>query len=451
MRKFFVSVGLIAAGTASLQAAYAPDWDSTSASMWSLSGTLRGFYDDNYNTAPAGPSKRGSFGFEVSPAFSLNVPLQQTEFGLRYTYGLYYYQDRKTLGENPVDQTHQFDLWVDHVFTERWQVKVQDSFVVGQEPELIDRNTSVTTRIEGNNISNMGSLTLNTIWTRLFSTVLGYQNTFYDYENSGAVVNGFTFPSTPPVFVATSVNASLAGLLNRIEQSVWLDLQWQVRPETMVLVGGNFGLVNYTGNEPVATAFPSANIIYFSDSRNSRSYIGYLGFRHAFLPNLSMNAQGGFQYTVNYNDPLSLPSLAPYAVMSATYTYAHGGYAQIGFTESQSATDEITPDAKGRITQSQESSTVYASINHQLTSKLLGSVIGRWQHAVYNGGLYNNQASDYYSLGVNLSYSFNRHFSVEAGYNFDDVVSQAVGNSVSQISGNGYTRNRIYLGVSAAY
>ena len=187
MKKFFVSVGLIAAGTASLQAAYAPDWNSTSASMWSVSGTLRGFYDDNYETAPSG-AKIGSFGFEVSPQISLNVPLQQTELGMRYIYGLYYYQKRENRGENPIDQTHQFDLWVDHAFTERWQARVQDSFVIGQEPELIDPNTSVTSRVNGNNIRNTGTLTLHTDWTRLFSTELGYQNSFYDYENSGGNV-----------------------------------------------------------------------------------------------------------------------------------------------------------------------------------------------------------------------------------------------------------------------
>jgi hypothetical protein len=437
MKKFFVSVGLIAAGTASLQAAYAPDWSSTSASMWSVSGTLRGFYDDNYETASSG-AKIGSFGLEVSPQLELNVPLQQTELGMRYIYGLYYYQRREDLGENPIDQTHQFDFWMDHAFTERWQARVQDSFVVGQEPELIDPNTSVTSRTEGNNISNTGTLTLNTVWTRLFSTQLGYQNSFYDYQNSGATVNVTVLPF--------SVATSLAGLLNRIEQSAWLNLQWEVRPETMFLVGGRFELVNYTGDEPVAVAFPFPainNRIYYSDSRNSRSYIGYVGFQHAFLPNLTLNAEGGFQYTETYNDPLSSPSLAPYADMSAVYTYAPGSYAQIGFTQSQEATDVIEPDAQGRITQSTESSTVYASINHKLTAKLLGTVIGRWQHSVYNQGFYNNQALDYYSLGVNLSYSFNRHFSVDAGYNYDDVATQ--------VPGDGYTRNRVYLGVTAAY
>jgi len=64
------------------------------AKLWSVSGTLRGFYDDNYNTQPSGTFKRSSFGFEFSPYVSLNVPLQQTELGLRYTYGLYYYQAR---------------------------------------------------------------------------------------------------------------------------------------------------------------------------------------------------------------------------------------------------------------------------------------------------------------------------------------------------------------------
>jgi hypothetical protein len=431
MKKFFVSVGLIAAGTASLQAAYAPDWNSTSSSMWSVSGTLRGFYDDNYTTGSSG-AKIGSFGLEVSPQISLNVPMQQTELGLRYIYGLFYYQKREDWGENPIDQTQQFDLWVDHAFNEHWQARVQDSFIVGQEPELIDPNTSVTRRVDGNNVRNTGTITLHTDWTRQFSTELGYQNTFYDYEDSGGVVNGST------------VNDSLAGLLNRIEQSAWLNLQWQVHPETMLLVGGSFDLANYTGDEPIAiNPAGYGPPVFYSDDRDSRSYIGYLGFQHDFLPNLSVNVQGGFQYTENYNDPFSSPSLAPYAVLSAIYTYAQGSYAQIGFTESQNATDVVAPDAQGQITQYQQSSTVYASINHKLTPKLLGTVIGRWQHSVFNEGLYNNQALDYYSLGLNLSYSFTPHFSCDAGYNFDDVSSQVPGNS--------YTRNRVYLGVTASY
>jgi hypothetical protein len=423
MKKFFVSVGLIAAGTASLQGAYAPDWNSMEASMWRVSGTLRGFYDDNYTTASNG-SKQGSFGFELSPQLELNVPLQQTELGARYTYGMYYYQDRERLGQNPIDQTHQFDLWLDHAFTERWQARVQDSFVVGQEPELIDPNTSLATRTEGNNIRNTGTLTLNTAWTRLFSTALNYQNNFFDYQDSGG----------------TAANPSLAGVLNRIDQSVALDFQWHVAPETVAFFGGMFEWVNYTGDEPIATFGP---LIYYSNARDSRSYFGYVGIERSMLANLSFTGKAGVQYSDNYNDPSASTSLNPYADLSLIYTYLPGSYAQIGFTQTQNATDQVMPDSSGHITLDQESSTVYASINHKLTAKLLGTVIGRWQHSIYNGGLYNNQATDYYNLGVNLSYSFNQHFSAEAGYNFDDYASQ--------IPGNGYTRNRVYLGVSAAY
>ncbi|MGA2279899.1 MAG: outer membrane beta-barrel protein [Verrucomicrobiota bacterium] len=435
MKKFFVSVGLIAAGTASLQGAYAPEWNSMEASMWSISGTLRGFYDDNYTTASSGPN-RGSLGFEVSPQINLNVPLQQTELGVRYTYGLYYYQEREDLGQNPIDQSHQLDLWVDHAFTERWQAKVQDSFVMGQEPELIDPNTSRPQRTEGNNISNTGTLAVNTIWTRLFSTALSYQNTIFDYQNSGG----------------TDVDPSLAGELNRIDQSVSLDLQWRVAPETVAFLGGAFEWVNYTGDEPIAInwtpyirslgSVPPG--VFYSDSRNSRSYFGYVGVQRSMLANLSFTAKGGIQYSDNYNDPSGATSLNPYADISLIYTYLPGCYAQAGFTQTQNATDQVQADKyNGSIAMSTESSTVYASINHKLTPKLLGTVIGRWQHSVYNQGLFNNQADDYYSLGVNLSYSFTPHFSAEAGYNLDNVTSQ--------IPENGYTRNRVYLGVTAAY
>jgi hypothetical protein len=346
---------------------------------------------------------------------------------MRYTYGLYYYQERENLGQDPIDQSHQLDLWVDHAFTERWQAKVQDSFVVGQEPELLDPNTSVTTRTEGNNISNTGTLTLNTAWTRLFSTAFNYQNSFFDYQNSGG----------------TAADPSLAGEMNRIDQSVSLDLQWHVAPETVAFFGGSFEWVNYDGGEPIAID-PITSATYYSSSRNSRSYFGYVGVQRSMLANLSFTAKGGVQYTDNYNDLSGSTSLNPYVDISLIYTYLPGCYAQAGFTQMQNATDQISTDPyNGSIAMSTESSTVYASINHKLTSKLLGTVIGRWQHSVYNGGLYNNQADDYYSLGANLSYSFTPHFSAEAGYNLDNVVSQ--------IPENGYTRNRVYLGVTAAY
>ena len=453
MKKFFVSMGLAAVGTAGLHAAYAPDLGALSdTKLWSVSATLRGFYDDNYDTANSGLNPRGSYGFEVSPQLMLAVPLQQTELGLRDTYSMQYYQEREDLNQNPIDQSDQLDLWVDHAFTERWQAKVMDTFVVGQEPQLLTPNgspQSLPVRVEGDNIVNTGTITLNTDWTRQFSTSLNYLNSFYDYRNSGATIADVV-PVGPPLF-GTGYGASLAGLLNRIEQTISLDLQWHLTPETMAFFGGSFELADYTGNEPIA--FNEAGYvlgpqygpaIYYSSDRNSRAYTGYVGFQHNFLPNLNVSAKAGASYTEDYNDPLSSGSVTPYAVLSVIYTYLPGSYVEIGLNQSQNATDVVAPDpTTGKVTQSQESTYVYGSINHQITPKLLGTLIGSWQYSTFQEGAYANTSDSYYSLGLNFSYTFTPHFSADAGYNFDDIQSD--------IGLRGYTRNRVYIGLTASY
>jgi hypothetical protein len=129
--------------------------------------------------------------------------------------------------------------------------------------------------------------------------------------------------------------------------------------------------------------------------------------------------------------------------MSLTYTYLPGSYLQFGFTHDVSSTDQVTPDAAGKITQYANASVIYLDINHRITSKLIGTVIGRVQYNTFNGGVASSQDETDYSVGLNLSYFINPHFSVDGGYNFDDVVTG--------ISGYAYTRNRVYLGLTANY
>ena len=410
-------MGLAAAGTTALQAAYAPDLNPMETSkLWSLSGTLRGFYDDNYNTAPSGSDKRSSYGFEVSPSFSLNVPLQQTELGLKYTYGLYYYQDRMERTGRPVDQTHQADLWVSHAFTEEWRTKVQDTFVVAQDPELVGGGTPL--RVKGNNVHNNGTITLDGQWTRLLGSEVGYQNNFYDYENNANDV---------------------AGLLNRLEHLAWVNLNWQLLPTATAFVGYQYGQINYIGNDPIAPG-------YVSDNRDNRSHYGYVGAQYKPLSNLTLAAKAGIQYVDFYNPPTGISTtghISPYADLSATYTYLPGSYVQAGFQQKRNATDVVAPDASGRVTQDQESSVVYASVNHKFTPQLTGNVLGNVQYSTFKDGQYDGHSQTWYTLGANLSYSFNPHVSAEVGYNFDDLTSG--------VPGEKYQRNRIYIGVTGTY
>ena len=270
------------------------------------------------------------------------MPLQQTEIGLRYIYGLYYYQDRENLGQKPIDQTQQVNLWVDHAFSERWQGRVQDNLAVGQEPQLINGGT--LTRAEGNNIHNDGAMTLNTQWTRLLGTSLVYENNFYDYQDSGG--NEF--------------NPSLAGLLNRLQNDVSLDVNWRLQPTLVSFVGYKYEQINYIGNEQIAPNFAVPGSPQMSDNRDNRSQYVYVGGQYTPLDNLNLLAKVGVQYSDYYNPAAGYSSSdqwSPYAVLSGTYTYLPGSYVQMGFYESRIATDVTAPTATGQITQDQLAST----------------------------------------------------------------------------------------------
>jgi hypothetical protein len=180
------------------------------------------------------------------------------------------------------------------------------------------------------------------------------------------------------------------------------------------------------------TSVPAPGYYYYSDSRNSRSHAIYVGTSLNLLPNLAFSGRFGAQYTDYYNDPQNTTQWNPYGNLSLTYTYQPGCFAEIGFTETMNSTDLIAVDASnGSITLSQQSSIIYGSINHQITPKLRGSLIGQVQW------------DELYSAGINFTYVFNRHFSAEIGNNFNQLNSQ--------VPGRGYNQNEVYAGVTATY
>ena len=429
MKSFFISAGLVAVGTAGLQSALADDSiTAASPKIWSVSATLRGFYDDNYATSN---TKKGSFGIEFTPSVALNESLQQTDIGIRYTYGLYWYQERQILGQDAIDQTHQLDLWLDHSFNEQWKVTVSDTFADGQEPELI--NAGVPFRVSGDNIANHFNTALSTQWTREFSTSLHYENDFYDFQNSGASIVDGAIVNGP----------SLAGLLNRDEQDAGLDLQWHFDPETMAFVGYTLSYVDYIGQEPILAANPPFHGVETSDSRNYLSHQVYVGLQHQITANLSGVAKVGAEYNDSYNAPVDKESWSPYANVSLSYTYLPGDYLQVGFTQDDNSTYVAQPStSNGSLTQYQETSTAYGNINHHFTEKLIGSAIVQYSYSEFHGG--ENFTPDVtYSAGLNLTYVINQFLSADIGYNYDHLRSA--------VPGAAYERNRYYVGLTATY
>ncbi|MCU0771835.1 MAG: outer membrane beta-barrel protein [Verrucomicrobia bacterium] len=433
MKKIFVSIGAAAIGAGALPLAQAQPVSLSpqeSTKPWSVALALRGFYDDNYTYAARDSGDvRDSFGFQVRPTVGLNMPLEQTYIGLDFTYIGDWYEDRSS--DEAWDHSFLVNGMVSHSFTERMNLEVSDQFVYSQRPELTDPNLG-TFRTDSNNINNRGNVQYSLGLSPRLGLVLGYENLFWDYEDDNASAE-----TTPPA------STSLSAELDRMEHLIPVNLRHQTGPSTVTFVGYNYGIVGYTSDEFLYSGVPYGIPSPKADSRDYSSHYGYVGVEHNFTPLLNLGVRGGAQYSDFQNSPTSETTLTPYGDLSLSYLYTVGSTMEVGYTLSQAATDQVTPDASGNPTLNRLVSSVYARVDHQFTPQLHGGLFGQWQYSVYNGGAYDSQNDNLYLLGASLRYKFNQFLAGDLGYTFDYLDSDIVG--------RGYTRNRVYVGVTASY
>ena len=425
MKRIVASVGLVAVGASGLQAELLPAMTTESGKPWTVGATLRGFYDDNINTVPdnfnPGPGfHRSSTGFEVSPFLRFSFPMEQTTISFGYVYSLKYY-DNKPLGNTDnYDQTHDFDVALSHAFSERYQLKVADSFIIGQEPDMLRAGNTFDSfqRISGDNLRNFGSITFSAQITPELGTEVGYANTFYSYSDN-----------TP---------FGLSGLLDELDNVAHLDLRYLLQPQTTGIVGYQFRELDYIGNQ-VINAAP----VVRSDERNVRMNYLYVGLDHNFRPDLTGSVRVGGNYAQYYNDPASQDELSPYAMLNLKYTYLPESYLQAGFVYDYTPASVFSVSPTGDLTLNAQSATMFASVTHRITPKLFGTLLAQYQNSTYYGGTIDGEADNYYSVGLSLQYRFTPNFSAEVGYNYDNVKSD--------IADRGFDRNRVYVGVTGSY
>src|SRR5215831_9531325 len=196
MKKIVASVGLVALGASGVQTAFAQDFSADNSKPWSIAATLRGFYDDNVNgwpnSAPVPPGfSRGSWGFEISPSAMLRWSTEQTTATLGLLYQFKYYENKPILNSDNYDQIFTFTAGLHHNFSERYQVDVKDSFVIGQEPDILRSGDFFTTyqRVPGDNIRNYGSIVFDAELTPEAALQLGYDNTYVDYSDKAVTID----------------------------------------------------------------------------------------------------------------------------------------------------------------------------------------------------------------------------------------------------------------------
>src|SRR5947207_14450837 len=118
MKKIIASASIAALGAASVQAAYAPGLSPQEKSTaWTITGTMRGFYDDN-PTESIGANTHASWGLQLSPSLAVNLELDQTLIGFNYTYDMRYYEARPN---HEADHSHRVSFKIDHAITEKYK------------------------------------------------------------------------------------------------------------------------------------------------------------------------------------------------------------------------------------------------------------------------------------------------------------------------------------------
>jgi hypothetical protein len=448
MNKIVASVSLVALGAASVQAQStsksaigmpvpAPKW-------WSVSASVRGFYDDNATTAPTGSPKIETFGYELSPSVGLSVGDQQTSFSARYTFSYLYYEKPLTTfigahgftaNSTKHDETHTFTAALDHAFSPRYSVHASDSFVIGQQPDTLRAGNAVTVfqRIPGNNIINSATVTLDGALTPLMGFEAGYNNTLFDYDAQ-----------------------ELSGPLNRIENYAHFDLRWTLAHETIGVLGYQFGDIIYTGSGPFANPFgvDSRTVVGSLpnvDIRDTISHTGYVGVDHTFLPNLIGSVRAGVSYYDYYNDT-SASDLGPYAQASLTYTYAPESQVAVGFNEGRIASS-LAGVQTSSFVHDTETSVIYGSVVHRIVPHLFGSVRGTFQNSTYHGGGpgIDGQSDRFYEVEADLDYRFTPNISVHGGYIYNNLDSSLATTGPNGVGPRNYDRNRFYIGATASY
>jgi hypothetical protein len=447
MNKITTTAGLFALSAASLHAAVSnmPAGSQTATKPWSVSATLRGFYDDNYSTSPR-EIRRDSWGFEVSPSASVNLILDQTSFGLSYVYSYRWYEDREDLDVPADDQSHQVNAKLSHAFTPRYKLDLSNSFAVAQEPELLAGSAPIATtflRSDGDNLRNFADASFSAGVTENMTLVLGYANEYYDYDEEG--------PNSRSAF------------LDRVEHRGTLNLRQVVLPKTVAVAGYQYEVVDYnapTGRSPIV--FPAVIggvptlLGYGPEERDSFSHYMYVGVDQGITPTLNASLRVGAQYTEydNLNVVRTLnPSVddstwSPYVDANATWLFMPASYAQLGVRHQRAQTDVGFVGTSPNL--DAESTSVYGSVNHRFLGSFVASLIAQYQHSTYDNGFSSDTADDYFLAGVNLTYEINRFLAAEVGYNYDRLDSE-----LSSVNFSGwnrsFTRNRVYVGIRGTY
>lgn len=474
MKKIVSAAGMAALGVVGLHAAAGDGLTRMETSKpWSLKANLRGFYDDNVFTTPdngfrsfyanAGGAQGAidpatgqvtafgqktfkpvsSYGIEIQPSANFNLVTDQSLLSLGYQYGYRWYEDRPG---RSADQSHVFDVSLTHDLNPLTSISFGDNFTLAQEPEIVDTATVLRPNNQQGNLTaeqpfranldsihNKAFLSLDRGLSQTLSAHVGYQFDVYQYADDG-------------------YDGSFSSRLDRNQHQVNLHLAAQIADPTTLLLGYQFRNVAFTSSDDLGY-IANGTYLVEADSRDTDTHVVFVGASHAFSPELQASARAGAQFVsytgVSSDHPYDLDDsqTSPYVDINASYSYYEGSSITAGVKHERNQTD-LALIAGGQALD-QETTSIYASINHRLTSRITASAVGLYSMNRFDDSARSLGDDDYISLGLNANYVINQYLSAELGYNFDDLDSalqDQLGNELRSFS-----RNRVYVGLRASY
>ena len=418
MKRAVVAAGAFALGAVGLHGANVAGLTSQEMSKWWIvSGSLRSFFDDNMYNSPDG-FEESSFGLEVRPGISLNVPLSRTLISASYDFTLNYFEAR---AKNKFDQTHLFDGRLNHKFSQRYEMDVTERFSLSDEPVIFGGAQNVfRRRDDASNTRNSLAVDFSALTRSTFGWLGGYRNDLQDYKSD-----------------------SYSAYLDQVSHSFHLDARWYSSESTLLFTGYQIGFTEYTYGEALFRDVDGdGSPLVYADIKNSRAHYFYFGAKQSVGRQLDVSSRVGLQFTDYYNAGES--SWSPYLDATATYTYLPESTVQLG-VEAKRYPADVTA-VSGDVTLDQFTASAFAGISHKITSRITGGFNFRYQHAIYNGGADDGKADDYFTVSMNAEYKIREYLYANVAYVRSQLLS---GRDDSELLD--FSRNQVFMGVRASY
>jgi hypothetical protein len=397
---------------------------------WVLRAGLSGFYNDNVYTR-SDIAKQDSFGFEVTPGFSISKPINdgQTTLSFSYDYLLRYFADR----DRKIDHNHLVDARLTHQFNANNKLAVYDNFAQAQEPQqlaALGGGVAQVLRAEGTNFRNVVGADWTSQLSERWSSVLSVRNNLFRFDD--------------PQFKTS---------LDRVEYYPSINLSYLLNPTTSVGVFYQYGVVDFDGS--------GLNV---GTIRDYTSHFIAGTIDHDFSPSLKASLRAGIQIN-DFDDPAGFveqDGVAPYVDGMLTWSFAENSSLMAGVRHQVNVTDvnvsgQFGGGAINDPIRGSAGTTGRLSIQHSFSPKLVASLSGIYQAGTFIGGGVVNvngvnyeidgAADSYASVDANLAYKFTENLVGRVGYAHDRVDSDL------DVAGDlrVFSRNRVYLGVNFTY